>query len=268
MAAFRGGARSLYAMVVGAVYLTVGGLEVATWLLDVSGRSGAIPGGRDPLGGLMLLLVGIVLLQGRRELAAGIREGIAFVYFGILLGLLFAGIQLLEIGGGAVDALVKGTGWAPASHLGPAVWLGPLPLVGLAAWRTGFRLGPRSSTVASSGGPEVLPEDPAIEARLLRLICERSWSVPELAVEAGIGEAILRERLASMAARGLLERFGTTEAGALACAGCSMAGTCDGATASTAYRPAREGPRPSVGMDKSKGPDGHLGQGPDGRDGG
>lgn len=52
----------------------------------------------DPAMGFVLLVIGLTLLFGYRELSKGIHEGVAYLHVGILLALVFGMIWLLSVG--------------------------------------------------------------------------------------------------------------------------------------------------------------------------
>jgi hypothetical protein len=65
---------------------------------------------------------------------------------GILIALFFMIIELAEVGASYVGALTLGgdyAGYTPIDTITPALYLSPLSLAGLWAWRRGFTLKPR-----------------------------------------------------------------------------------------------------------------------------
>ncbi len=136
--------RSLFALVTAVAYILFGALEVAAAIADRDGRALPAALGRDPVAGVVLVLVGLVLLQGHRELGRGQREGVGFVYAGIGLGLFFGAIALARLGADALGHAVIGgpdyEAWSPADDLVPSLYLAVLPLAGALAWRRSFTL--------------------------------------------------------------------------------------------------------------------------------
>ncbi len=133
-----------FALSAGALYIALGIMQIVAGL-GTSGRWSQLlymEGG--PVGGMALVLAGVVFLQGWRELKMGLREGVAFVYVGIVLALFFGGIELLRMGVNALGHLALGgeeyAGWSLLDDLTPALYLSVLPLAGLIAWRKSFDL--------------------------------------------------------------------------------------------------------------------------------
>jgi hypothetical protein len=139
-------AKAAFSLVAGALHLVLGALQLAAGL-GLRGRwsevlllAGGVPAG------LVLLLVGAVFLQGHRELSRDLREGVAFVYMGILIALFFTLLELAEIGASYLGALTLGgdyAGYSPLDTITPVLYLSPLTLAGLWTWRGGFTLTPR-----------------------------------------------------------------------------------------------------------------------------
>ena len=139
-------AKAVFSLVTGMLYLVLGALQLAVGM-GLRGRwsellllAGGVPDG------LVLMLVGAVFLQGHRELSRDLREGVAFVYMGILIALFFTIIELAEIGASYVGVLTLGgdyTGYTPIDTISPALYLSPISAAGLWVWRKGFTLTPR-----------------------------------------------------------------------------------------------------------------------------
>ena len=143
MEARRNGMKSAFALLVGAVYVTFAALEMIQAIapqLPLDERL-MVPG--DLMGGFVLAVTGAVFLYGFGEMRGGVERGAAYLYVGIMLGLVFSGVYLLILGTGALDAVVTGRigNWTPAEGMRPALYLGPLPLAGFLAWREIFDLG-------------------------------------------------------------------------------------------------------------------------------
>jgi hypothetical protein len=136
--------RSRFGLVAAVVYMAMGALQIAAGV-GAGGRWSQlilVEGG--PVGGLALVLVGVVFLQGRREIEQGLREGVAFVYVGIVLALFFGGIELARMGANAMGSFAIGgeayADWSPIEDLSPALYLSALAFVGLILWRRSFDL--------------------------------------------------------------------------------------------------------------------------------
>ena len=139
-------AKAAFSFVVGALYVLFGTLQVATGLGLGGGWSEALLLGGGAMDGAVMLIIGLVFLQGHRELRAGLREGVAFVYVGILLAAFFLIVQVSQITASYMGAWTVGGEWAGYSALdtvSPFLYLSPLPIAGLLAWRGGFTLRPR-----------------------------------------------------------------------------------------------------------------------------
>ncbi len=149
-------AKAVFSLVAGVLYLAFGTLQLVAGL-GLRGRWSELlllAGGAPD--GVVLILVGIVFLQGHRELSRDLREGVAFVYMGILLAVFFMLLDMAEIGASYVGALVVGgdyAGYTPLDTITPALCLSPIALAGLWVWRRGFTLNPRG--VPGSVGEEV-----------------------------------------------------------------------------------------------------------------
>ncbi len=133
-----------FAAVAGIIYLMFGILQLAVGLGFGSGLTDAMFIPEDFIGGFILLVIASVFLYGFRELRAGIDEGAAYLYVGILLALLFVAIYLLVMGADALGAHVIGSedleGWVPLDDMRPGIYLGILPFLGYLAWRSRFTL--------------------------------------------------------------------------------------------------------------------------------
>ncbi|MBN2065746.1 MAG: hypothetical protein JW771_02940 [Candidatus Thermoplasmatota archaeon] len=96
----------------------------------------------DLIGGCILVLIGAIFLYGVKELHSGLREGVAYVYVGILLSLGFFIIYLLVMGANALSAYGPGSedfiGWSPLDDMKPGIYLGLLSLVAFFVWRKKF----------------------------------------------------------------------------------------------------------------------------------
>jgi len=138
-------AQMVFALVVGIIYLAFGLMQVAVAFgigADSIGAALLIP--QDFLGGFVLVVIGAVFLVGVNQLRAGVSDGLAFVYIGILLSLTFAVIYLLVMLGDSLMAYLIVSedfeGWGPVDDLKPGIYLAILSLLGLIAWRDRFSL--------------------------------------------------------------------------------------------------------------------------------
>jgi len=121
-------------------YLIFGVLQILFVALDW--ESFLFPS--DMIGGFVLLVIGGVFLYGVKELSQGIHEGVAYIYVGIFLGLLFGLIYLLMMGANAVEAYgfqnEDFATWTPLDDLRPGLYLCVVALIGLLVWRDKFSL--------------------------------------------------------------------------------------------------------------------------------
>lgn len=144
-----GSPKAAFSAVAAVLYLVMGVLQaIAGAGLDGRWSEALGLGGGVP-DGLVLVLVGAVFLQGRRELARGMTEGVAFVYMGIVMAVAFMGLELAGIGASYLgEGLIGGPDYvAPSLHeaLNPILYLSPMPILGLWWWRSGFSLIPRGT---------------------------------------------------------------------------------------------------------------------------
>ncbi|MBN2109522.1 MAG: hypothetical protein JW705_00330 [Methanosarcinaceae archaeon] len=96
----------------------------------------------DAIAGLVLILIGCVFIYGFEEIRSGKYEGIAYVYVGILLSLIFAGIYVLSGFGNTLEVyLLKNetfTDWSITDDIRPEIYLGLLSLLAYLKWKDDF----------------------------------------------------------------------------------------------------------------------------------
>ena len=96
----------------------------------------------DTIGGLVLILIGCVFIYGFVEIRSGKEEGIAYVYVGLLLSLIFAGIYVLASFGNILEAyLLRNEAFAEWSFLDdirPEIYLGVISLLAYLRWKDSF----------------------------------------------------------------------------------------------------------------------------------
>ena len=147
------GSKETLAFVAGGLYVMFGALQMLAGLGLRGGWSEALLLGGGAIDGVVMVVVGLVFLQGHRELRSGLHEGVAFVYVGMLLAMFFLIVQLTQISASYIGAWTVGGDWADYSALdtvSPFLYLSLLPLAGLIVWKGGFSLTPRG--VAPGGG--------------------------------------------------------------------------------------------------------------------
>lgn len=136
--------KKIFGLMAGVVYVIFGAIQAVVGLGYNAGWIKAIFVPPDIVGGLILVLIGAVFLYGFKELNAGVNEGVAYIYVGILLALVFTAIYLLIMGADALEEyVIKGEGfedWAPLHDMKPGIYLGILPFAGLLAWRKSLGL--------------------------------------------------------------------------------------------------------------------------------
>ncbi len=145
MAADDGGTRgrSALSFAAGALYIMFGGLQMVAGLGLGDGWSRALLLGGGAMDGGVMVIIGLVFVQGHRELRAGLPEGVAFVYVGILLASFFLLVQVSQITASYLGSWTVGGDWEDYSAVdtvSPFLYLSPLPLAGLLAWRGSFTL--------------------------------------------------------------------------------------------------------------------------------
>ncbi|UCC92930.1 MAG: hypothetical protein JSW25_09740 [Thermoplasmata archaeon] len=145
--------KAVLAFVTGGLYVVLGCLQVVAGLGLAGDLERALLLGGGALDGLIMVVIGLVFVQGFRELRDGLHEGVAFVYVGILLSVFFLVVQLTQISASYIGAWTVGGDWEGYSALdtvSPFLYLSPLALIGLLAWRRSFTLNPHG--VESPGG--------------------------------------------------------------------------------------------------------------------
>jgi hypothetical protein len=145
--------KMFFAFLLGCSYIIAGAIQSSTGIIRLlSGKpitSGlpyivteALHIPHDILSGLILILLGTVFVYGFMELRTGIDEGIAYVYVGILLALIFAGIYVLVTTGNILEAyLLKNedfVGWTLLDDLRPEIYLGLISLFAYEKWKKQF----------------------------------------------------------------------------------------------------------------------------------
>lgn len=145
--------KMLFASLNGFLYVLSGSIQLVFSLLTMfdvysvnsfeKGLIGVLFVPSDLVGSLILLLIGSIFLYGLIELRNGLDEGIAYVYVGILISLLFAMVYVLVTAGNWMDMYLLNdpqiSGWDVLYDLRPAIYLGILPLCGYLLWKKEFR---------------------------------------------------------------------------------------------------------------------------------
>lgn len=145
--------KMLFALLMGSVYVLFGFIQLIT------GSSKALFGlstpediGRfvseilfippDAIGGFVLILIGSVFIYGFVEIHSGKEEGIAYVYVGILLSLIFAGIYMLAAFGDILEAYILKNeafaDWSIIDDIRPEIYLGLISSLAYLQWKDDF----------------------------------------------------------------------------------------------------------------------------------
>lgn len=114
----------LLGLVSGVVYAFFGILTILTFFGVVSFALISA----DVLTGLMILIVGIVFIEGVRELRESVSDAVPFLMVGLLLAGLIAGLQIAILFSNALGWLLGFEGWKEwqvASDLTQAIWIFP-----------------------------------------------------------------------------------------------------------------------------------------------
>ncbi|MBP2030705.1 hypothetical protein J2755_001653 [Methanohalophilus levihalophilus] len=133
----------LFSFILGLSYSLAGIVQIGKGiglLNSAFAESLFIPG--ETAGGFVLLVVGAVFIAGWNTFRADQQEGIAYVYVGILLSLIFAAVYMLSMVANGMEAyLLSAEGfenWTPLSDLKPAVYLGLAALGAYLGWKEKF----------------------------------------------------------------------------------------------------------------------------------
>ena len=147
--------KMLFALIMGCSYILIGMVQLITGTLKAMSEASmteyaghVIADGLfippDIIAGMILILIGCVFLYGASEIHSGVHEGIAYVYVGILLSLIFAGIYVLAATGDLLEAhLLKNeeyAGWSILDALRPEIYLGVLSLLTYLKWKDSFEV--------------------------------------------------------------------------------------------------------------------------------
>ena len=134
---------AVYSLVIGTLYAIFGVLEILVGWGDLIGTGdpltspielagvNVVPA--DVFGGVMLIIIGVVYLTGVKLQAKGEREGLSFLFVGILLALIFFGVYMaimLANGVGCVFQFEDWLEWIWLDDLRPGIWLFLLALPG------------------------------------------------------------------------------------------------------------------------------------------
>ena len=134
----------VFGMAIGCLYFLFGLIQIIVGFGFSSRIMDALLIPTDIIGGFILILLGSVFMYGVKELKSGISEGVAYIYVGIFLAVIFLVIYLLIMAADAVEAYVilneDYMGWTPYDAIKPGIYLGIIPLAALVIWRAKFSL--------------------------------------------------------------------------------------------------------------------------------
>lgn len=145
--------KMLFAALTGFLYILAGSIQFILSIYSMfDGNSinslestafGLLFAPSDLMGSLVLVLIGSIFLYGLMELRGGLKEGIAYVYVGILISLIFTTVHTLMMTGNWMESYLLNDpemiGWGFSEDFRPAIYLGILSLCGYFLWRKDFR---------------------------------------------------------------------------------------------------------------------------------
>jgi hypothetical protein len=134
----------IFALIIGSLYFLIGLVQIIVGFGYSADWTSLLYIPSDYIGGFILLLIGAIYIYGVKELNNGIKEGVAYVYVGIMLSLGFFVLYLLITGADIISAYGLGSedyiGWSPLINLKPGIYLAIISLVGFLQWRDKFSL--------------------------------------------------------------------------------------------------------------------------------
>ncbi|NPE29171.1 hypothetical protein HNV12_14665 [Methanococcoides sp. SA1] len=124
------------------LYLIFGIVQIAAGLgINVGTENSAIISS-GIIGGAVLLIIGTIFLFGFKDLNSGSRDGVAYVYVGIIISLIFLTVYLLTMTASGISAYLLMSedfeGWVPMDDMRPGLFLGIISLVGYILWKKDF----------------------------------------------------------------------------------------------------------------------------------
>jgi hypothetical protein len=131
----------IFALLVSLLYIVFGAIHVAEGIGIDTGLAVSLFVFADLLGGFSLMVIGAVFFYGFRELNVGMDEGIAFVYVGMIMSLVFMLVYTLVGAGTLLDSFLLPedyTDWHIIDQLRPGIYLGIPVLAAFLAWKDRF----------------------------------------------------------------------------------------------------------------------------------
>ena len=135
------GGIKFFALLVGLLYMMFGIIHIAEGIGVNTEVAAAIFVSADILGGFCLVVIGMVFFHGFRQINAGIDEGIAFVYVGMILSLVFMAVYALVGAGMLLDSFLLPEDyvqWHITDKLRPGMYLGIPVLAVFLVWKERF----------------------------------------------------------------------------------------------------------------------------------
>ena len=124
--------KMVFGIIVGVLYLAFGFIQLIVGLGIRSKLTESLFIPNDIIGGFVLVLIGIIFLFGVKELYEGLNEGVAYIYVGILIALVFMIIYSLIIVANAINTYVlineDFSNWTPSEDMRPGIYLGVIPI--------------------------------------------------------------------------------------------------------------------------------------------
>lgn len=131
-------------LIVGSLYIFFGFVQLFVSLGFHSDLTENLYIPTDIMGSFILILIGIIFIFGVKELRAGKDDGVAYIYMGIFIALIFLVIYLLMMVANAIEYYVIASedyiNWEPLDDLRPGIYLAIIPLIAFILWRAKFSL--------------------------------------------------------------------------------------------------------------------------------
>lgn len=131
-----------FALAMSSLYLLFGIVQIVVGSGIDIGIDNQLIVGSGIIGGFILLLIGVIFLFGFKELSSGLNEGVAYVYVGIIMSLIFCTVYLLTMIASGISAYLLMSedleNWIPMDDMRPGIFLGIISLIGYLAWKKDF----------------------------------------------------------------------------------------------------------------------------------
>jgi len=130
--------KSCFALAVGLTYGVFGTMQTIYSIGVDSPLFEALLLENSIIGGIILVIIGIVFLSGYFKTIKDPVEGIAFIFTGILVSVLYMALYIMVLLANAMLGLMESSGLNVQADLIPLVYLGVIPLLGYIVWRHSF----------------------------------------------------------------------------------------------------------------------------------